>query len=873
MRPPAEILKALLAGEKLADGEADALLAALDSDEAFREAAGDELFAHGLLTALHAREARRSRRPRRGRRGALWLIGSVAAAAVVVAAAWLGLGRPYPEPAASGGFEVAGGGAVGRGSVLTAGRAGAEVSLGGYCRVAMAPGSEMKIAGSPRAEAVKLARGSATCEVDRSVGSFQVVTDAGTVSVTGTKFTVRVIEEEGMLSKRMYVKVLAGAVVLTGAWGEVQLAKGREATLPRRGAGRVTKAGVVSNVKVVSDGVPDMSSLDAWRKWCIKPGMTDREKALAIWRTVAGHQHQDAPPNEFLQNENNVLDAFKIFNVYGYSYCGVASSHVEAMARGIGLEARGWTINRHVVSEVKWAGKWHLLDASLVCHFPNDSGDVASVKEISAAVADWYAKNPGYKGNHKKLTDLHRQNGWTGWRGGPPMLTKCEFYDKGGWLPARTHGWYSTMEEYDGSTLFPYEQGYSLGYRVNVQLRKGERLTRNWHNKGLHVNMDGTGGAPGCMKDVRFLHNYSRRFGDVAPGRVGNGTLEYDVPLASGGFRGGALSADNLACRAEDRRSPALHLKNAARSGVLVIRMPSSYVYLGGEAALDAKVAAGGSVEVMFSDNNGLDWKSLATITEAGERKIDLKPHVYRRYDYRLKLVMKGKGTGLEALKITHDIQHSQRPLPALHKGKNTIAFSAEPQEGTVTVEGSTTPGNKARQLVVADFHPQMVNLKPQLLGPRNGPGSITLPVRTPGEMKRLRFGCYYRARDARDGWDLQVSFDGGRSFKTVDRAPGPAAFAGKYVTCEDIPAGTKEALVRYSSATWRNAVLIFDLRIDADYAEPSGGFSPVKVTYVWEENGQAKRHVHVARKANETYSITCAGEPLMKSLAVELAE
>ena len=72
------------------------------------------------------------------------------------------------------------------------------------------------------------------------------------------------------------------------------------------------------------------------------------------------------------------------------------------------------------------------------------------------------------------------------------MLADCPLYGWDGWLPAHTHGWYSTMLEYDGSVYFPYEAGYSLGYKVNIQLRPGERLTRNWFNRGLFVNMDGT---------------------------------------------------------------------------------------------------------------------------------------------------------------------------------------------------------------------------------------------------------------------------------------------------------------------------------------------------------------------------------------------
>src|SRR5207245_3500035 len=110
-----------------------------------------------------------------------------------------------------------------------------------------------------------------------------------------------------------------------------------------------------------------------------------------------------------------------------------------------------------------------------------------------------------------------------------------------------------------------------------------------------------------------------------------------------------------------------------------------------------------------------------------------------------------------------------------------------------------------------------------------------------------------------------------GKTWITVDRAHGGVAGSCKYVVTTDVPAGTKEALVRYSG-TSRNATGILGFRIDADYKEPLGGFRPVQVTYVWEEEGQAKRNVFVAKKPEETYTITCAAKPLMKSIALELA-
>jgi hypothetical protein len=298
--------------------------------------------------------------------------------------------------------------------------------------------------------------------------------------------------------------------------------------------------------------------------------------------------------------------------------------------------------------------------------------------------------------------------------------------------------------------------------------------------------------------------------------------------------------------------------------------MPSSFVYLSGQITATASVGDGGGITVWFSDNNGLDWKEIKKISAGGDETIELKPLVYRRYDYRVRFIFRGKGTGLDALKFVHDVQHSQRALPALAEGSNTITFAAGPQEGTITVQGNTNPEAKGKNLLLADFHPEMRRLEPYPLRVAGGSGDLTVPIATPGELKRIRIGAHYRARDAKDGWDVAASFDGGKTFKAISRLAGPTGSGNSsYVVFGDVPARSRAALVRFSGQQ-RNTTCLFDLRISADYAEPHGAFAPVKVTYVWDEGGQEKRDVHVAGKAQESYTIRCAEKPVLKSLIVE---
>jgi hypothetical protein len=93
----------------------------------------------------------------------------------------------------------------------------------------------------------------------------------------------------------------------------------------------------------------------------------------------------------------------------------------------------------------------------------------------------------------------------------------------------------------------------------------------------------------------------------------------------------------------------------------------------------------------------------------------------------------------------------------------------------------------------------------------------------------------------------------------------------GRATSVSIIPPGTRAAKVKLVG-TQRNTTLLQNLRIDADYAEPAGGFRPVKVTYTWEENGTPKQDVHIAQKPDDSYVIECQAKPTMKSIALELA-
>jgi hypothetical protein len=630
-------------------------------------------------------------------------------------------------------------------------------------------------------------------------------------------------------------------------------------------------AGVVSHIKVVSDKVEDVTTLADWKKAYIKEGMSDQDKALAIWKTVVKYRHQTNPPQEGIQGDGCAHDPMKTIHVYGYGQCCCASSNIEGLARAIGLNARGRIINAHSVPEVEYDGEWHLLDASLMNYFTRPDGKIASVDDLRKAVRGWWEAHAEHAAMRGIDSELRKFAVNEGWKKGPELLLSSPSFDANGINPAGWHGWPSNMQEYDWSDekAKVFEYGPSMGYELNIQLRPGMKLTRNWSNKGMIVPGDESK-QEAIYKGDRTPLGLQTKFGDIAPGRIGNGTLEYVVPVAGGAYRSGALLAENLAA------SGALRVADGTKPGVLIIRNPCSYIYHTGTIEATAVVGAGGSITVSFSNDNGHSWKPVgAPIAASGAAKLDLTPMIYRLYDYRVKFELAGAGTGLDALKFTHDIQHAQTPLPALLAGKNTITFQAGVAEGTITYEGCMDTEEAANRKVVSAmaYEPKLTGVTPSLLRVGDsGAGEAVWTADAPGEITRVRYNAHWRARDPKDGFELHLSCDGGTSWKKVDDFAQGNPASTKYATYGDIPAGTKSVQLKQVFRQ-RNTTCVFGQRIDLDYKEPNGGFRPVKITYVWDENGQKKENVKVCSKADETFEITCGAKPLMKSIVLELAE
>jgi len=111
----------------------------------------------------------------------------------------------------------------------------------------------------------------------------------------------------------------------------------------------------------------------------LKPGMTDRAKAVALWQfVVAARQHgRPAHPSAELH------EPVKFLNVYGAGFCDDAAAVLAELARAAGLPARIWDLAGHVVPEIYFDGKWNLLDPDgEVCYYEDDGVTFCDVESL-----------------------------------------------------------------------------------------------------------------------------------------------------------------------------------------------------------------------------------------------------------------------------------------------------------------------------------------------------------------------------------------------------------------------------------------------------------------------------------------------------------
>ncbi len=88
----------------------------------------------------------------------------------------------------------------------------------------------------------------------------------------------------------------------------------------------------------------------------LRPGMNDREKALALYDQQIRHRWHWYGDNDELG------DPVKVFNVYGHNTCGNDSINLAGLWKRAGLKVAPACTVGHCISQVWFDGRWNLMD-------------------------------------------------------------------------------------------------------------------------------------------------------------------------------------------------------------------------------------------------------------------------------------------------------------------------------------------------------------------------------------------------------------------------------------------------------------------------------------------------------------------------------
>src|SRR5262249_62367381 len=98
----------------------------------------------------------------------------------------------------------------------------------------------------------------------------------------------------------------------------------------------------------LSNGRNDFRTLNEMVAGALRPGMTDREKAIVLWRLQTTHRFHATT------NDAEVNDPVKAINVYGYTTCGDACISLTSLWRTTGFPGRPSRVVRHFLSHADY---------------------------------------------------------------------------------------------------------------------------------------------------------------------------------------------------------------------------------------------------------------------------------------------------------------------------------------------------------------------------------------------------------------------------------------------------------------------------------------------------------------------------------------
>ena len=395
----------------------------------------------------------------------------------------------------------------------------------------------------------------------------------------------------------------------------------------------------------------------------LRPGMTDREKAFALFGffsriDVQAHNNDlrvdeimpdlDAAPgfNTFRER----ADPIKAVNIYYPSGCILSAANLVIMARHAGLRARllaaaplDGPYDQHGGAEIAYDGAWHYFDPEARTFFLcRDNETVASYEQI------------------------HRDPG----------------------LILRTHAHGFAAQECRAAFIMLYRQHYppyevpveQWTHRMDLRLRPGEELIYRWRHRG------------------KYRYGKNRRDKPGLPYRLANGLLVYQPRLDDPSYRDGIVHEVNITMSDRGVTPGTLHPVLSHHPASVVWKVQSPYPIVGGRVFGRFNMQGAGRCTVSLC--TGPSWRQVWEGRGPGvvDAVFDIdaalaaltSPAIYSYYvRFAFSTEERPSAAGLEAVRLESDLQMSQTALPALSVGRNVVSVRTD--------NGKNTDGRQLR--------------------------------------------------------------------------------------------------------------------------------------------------------------------------------
>ncbi|MBN1808264.1 MAG: hypothetical protein JW909_04290 [Planctomycetes bacterium] len=617
--------------------------------------------------------------------------------------------------------------------------------------------------------------------------------------------------------------------------------------------------------RVVSEHVPDFSSLGALLGHRRFQGKSGQELAIALWELIVDHDlgiYHYLPAIERFWNKD-VYDPLKILNVYGFTICHCHAHMLAMIAREAGFTTRIANIRGHEGTEIFYDGAWHYFDAD---------------------IQYFHRKHPPEEHIIASRQDLYDDPSLVDGQQNPSF--PYGFPDR---LPQNIRPLYEDVPSY--LPVFA-ERIHSMDYR----LRPGEEIVRFFHNKGRWVVFD--------YYPEAWLR-YDRETGAEGPTerfwprrQWGNGYFHYapclnsasrDVELSDIAMKGIEQDRDGLVC-------------SGAR-GEAVLSFESPYIYCGVPDPLKRVPSERGALlKARFMLPEGTS--ATVTAVAGGRRRklwssngrfgevvcdADYTASVDGLYSCSLRFKLEGPGARLAEVDNTLWFMVSPHSLPALkNTGPNRMRLCHGDKHGLFTkpdllevkMEGAEGPPGaySAENLV---YRPETFSRV--LPEDPSRPWRLTYRLRPPEKGAVAWVSAYAIFEGIRPGED----YDGTQAVIEVAVSPdGPWTEAARSHVYEH-PQGwhfglhgesllEKPARTVYMRLSCKKGILGFRV---AQHYVPAGARAascPLEAVHEWYEvdtrvGRRLRSHVERVVSPEAEYVVECAQEPHDESITLRV--